>query len=930
MGTSFRKVFLPILNTLPWEDFQVLCLFYLRDLGYSASLGQIPGRDDKHDIYGYTKEGQPFIAHVTTKNIVHQRDVKEEIISGVNRCISVPKNKSEILYFSRNKIINSPIDETIFIEDLLNNLISLDSRIQDNPPRIRLITGNKLINEICNFGDSSISFRTLMNRFVTYLNFSIKEDEDYFEDDDPLHINYSEEDLLRWLSDYSEILPLDVGQAILHNIITCAWNIIYFKPLFAINLLEDHEILNKSHISKLLIPLCKASIRSPLLDEEIISYIKYLRDEIHFISHQSINACNTIIIKMIKHLIYNQPDIFMSNKMIDEIDNFKKKAEVFWDAFFVDLYYIISCRSISADTRLLSIIESACERYKKIKPQKPLSRLWNMIISPLDFYQITKFEEFLVIIEEIASQCQMIIECKWCIIALIYILPIYDTTEDDLEYSDVIENTINTFNRSLFLQSSSIQSFYLRNLLRSFYKTKKIDYLIKYEKEFMNLCNNMKSPQISELQLEYASALYICFQFKELAELNRLLFLNIVILGKNIIEHKLFRNNYFQVIIDLKKKPSLNDKGSIFNFLLKYLEMHCSLYAGLIIRQNHLKSINFRLLHEIFPIRKLIGNFVLSSLFNYIKLKYDYAPSFYARSTRSFQYIPMGKYIDIVREYTLRGLKSDEYTLIRNAKYLTKSLFYCFYYGNPEWRNDIEESIKFFLSVTNKKKILVPKMYLAYIAGIKYKNSRTEKEFINEIYSIFKKSSKKIYQLALRRSESVIIPGEIIERIKEKSNLYDKNHTFFAIALSNQMNNPEIYNVIGTTIQNNYQNDRNDYEKSALFYSIAKCLARSSLTYDQKYCFNYIKCKSIIYLDKKYLQDDFFIIDTIRYLRRRDVSYFSYKEECTKEYWQLIEIVWNKLSMSSRTQIKESYDIAEWIRNCVDKMKLFEYLNKMP
>ncbi len=105
-------------NRLTWQDFQVLCHFHLNSIGYSANLGQIPGSDRGHDIYGTGPHGT-FIAHSTIQRKGIRTKLRQDITKGVQKCLSLNKPKQEIIFFSRNSVFDDPVEETNYIEEKL-------------------------------------------------------------------------------------------------------------------------------------------------------------------------------------------------------------------------------------------------------------------------------------------------------------------------------------------------------------------------------------------------------------------------------------------------------------------------------------------------------------------------------------------------------------------------------------------------------------------------------------------------------------------------------------------------------------------------------------------------------------------------------------------------------------------------------------------
>ena len=145
--------------------------------------------------------------------------------------------------------------------------------------------------------------------------------------------------------------------------------------------------------------------------------------------------------------------------------------------------------------------------------------------------------------------------------------------------------------------------------------------------------------------------------------------------------------------------------------------------------------------------------------------------------------------------------------------------------------------------------------------------------------------------------------------------LYSSRGSLFAAVLTAELTNPELWNVIGTTIFNTRgESDIPSLKMAAHFYSFAKCFARSRRDYDQKYCYNYIRSKALIYKALGSVPDEFYVRDVAYYLNRPESLLFAYKKDCAGQYFDLLRTHWDSISNEWREFIGNELLRFPWIR----------------
>ncbi len=208
-------------------------------------------------------------------------------------------------------------------------------------------------------------------------------------------------------------------------------------------------------------------------------------------------------------------------------------------------------------------------------------------------------------------------------------------------------------------------------------------------------------------------------------------------------------------------------------------------------------------------------------------------------------------------DYLKYAIEADKYSILRNAKDFGEAIYYCFYYGDPSVQPEMttlaERFAKLFDIGSDEAKL-----HWAYFAGIKYDFNNIEGKFLKQLGEHTAYVTRKIQQLALKRGEevSVIFPDTIITLTRQ----FAERRSLFAEVLSSDIINPDIWNIMGTTLFNNANGrEAEQLTVAADFYSFAKCFTRNRKDYDQKYCYNYIRCASLAHKYKAHMPNSFFV-----------------------------------------------------------------------
>lgn len=738
-------------------------------------------------------------------------------------------------------------------------------------------------------------------------------DEEYFEQDMAPSRACSQNQFLALVDNYSDNLPTDLRRIMVGEIATHAWETIVFAPYFA-NVLITHLTTAQNGIAPIVITLCKVSIGQLITPNELTTFLDALDRETASASAASRWPYLLLALRMIKHVFYHRQDLAGSLPVQDKLRAWVALEDDFLDKSCVDLRLRHLCDYISISEESLKPITLACDRYLRYNQTEPLSQLYPLIAFPLSAASNGKIDDVIAEINRIAKLCKDSIDCRWCVTAWLRIVPLLrDSTAGEIDSVDDLQSLIDQFDPSLTRKSAQLQFLYLNSFLRSFVRSRSLSFLSRYEEDFSTKRHRLRPPQISHLQLEYASCLYLFCQYSDAEALHSLKIVRLATNREKPINDPLFANPLIADFTTLQADIAVGSdlRRNLFRWLIAYTQKLSSIFAKPLIEQNHLRLGQFRVAPKVYHNRRLFGSAVLVSLEAAIDNLSQYSAAFCAHSCTGFELIPRGHHIALLKAYLSRALEADRYSLLRNAIYIGKGLYYWHNYGLSTDAAQVRECEETFARATNIG-TSQPRLFWIYYAAAQFKERPHEQRFINELSDYFEHISHKNYQLALRQGEDVVLqfPDVVVDSARRNAET-----SLIAAVLSNELTNAEVWNVLGTTVFNNRaEKETRSLEQAANFYTAAKCFARSNREYDQKYCYNYIRCKAMICDLKKQPPDDFFVRDTAFYLRRSDAALFAYHKECLTPFFDLVRRYWSKVSKETRSHIQGIIRDKHWVK----------------
>jgi hypothetical protein len=900
-----KKYYNFAIEQLSPDDFQRLCWLFLQDKGYICRLGPIPGNDFAHDLYG-SYNGQPFIGHCTTtaQRSKLKAKLEDDMKNGIRQAQKHGLIYPEIYFFSVKSAF-SPTEEPSFIKTkLLSKAAAEEPTYCDHPPKISITYGHEIAEEISLLQQPSQARNFLKNILVKSLDLD-STDLDLETEPTPAP---DLTEISRAIKNFSTSPPqLQIPHLIM--IVAFTKTSLYFSPEIAQHLMETMQD-ECSEVTFFLKPLCKSVLGNTLTETEICNFFNSLRSS-SFSDLSGITNDHWIVAsRFFRSLIYQRDPALNSKAAIDSFQQLFQTKNLFWAPFLVDISFRYQCGYISTSQELISLIRPTAEIYFQENPTRPLTLLEPFIQDPLAATKSRSKKDLLENLRAIASSCESVIEARWCLSSAYRLLPLFSGDEEEEDLALEVESIIGSFPETVVMKSPHIQFKRLSTLLKRFLYRKEPMYLAEYEQRFIKARMLLLPPQALSLQLEYAASLVTFCQFYPTKELNKLSFGVLLASNKNIFSHPLFSNSAWANKLPAKELKTSRD---ILTALRTYITAGFRSYAKLILQGQHLRLLDFPSLKRIYWLRAAIGDALKKSLYTFNSLPQEQImPAFFARSTAVFSSLDRKKNHDILSTYTSRAITAEPHDVIRNAKHICSALYTLYHYPQTiESTSAVSAAANKVFEVFTLHNV-TPGLHWAYLAGIRFDKLLIEKKFVVELGMDIIKTANQISDLLTREEAdlSLVISSDTLDIISS----YRMQGSLFATALMQDLQDPEIWNLAATTVFNKRpDNSALALAIAAQLYAIAKCCAHHRKLDEQKYSYNFIRCRASSLLISKQLPGPF-LLNTAAYLTRSNSEFFAYKEECLVPFFDLLDESEYILSREDITEIRMLLERVHWLQ----------------
>jgi hypothetical protein len=904
-----------VINTLNDDDFQWFCGKYLQDTGYDLIYSGPPqGRDGKCD-HIVSKERVHFTVHCTvTKKPNLQSKIFGDIFCGACKSvISSMVYNSNIIYCSQNRFTNAGPTEHQFYETIISCLNDID-QLRALNFNIKRLYGDDIAGDLSRIRESCTSLVFIKDRLGAIFSVDIESTQPQAP---PLPSKlHDTEEYLHLLVRFSSTSLRGIQEQHVLDILNFLHSNLIFRPELADKI---SKILN--NLDELIKPLvalvtklaCFRDKEVSLLD--LISFFNFMdNDLIKTVSEDDITPF-LFLTRIIRRLAYGIPMLLGDQQVLRFLTELNHKQDSrYWSLMFTDLYLRHICGYIILPSPFAAFLKAIADSYNRDFATEPLAVIYTILCDPIKMARENDVPAFLATFHDLASQARTTLDARWIVSCFLRLAPLYDLSEADSDTEYSIDDLIDILPKRVLDKSPHLLFLSAAALLKRFINEKQSSLLLKYEKKFISIRDSLMIPQVARLQAEYAASLSTVIPSLSLGDIQDS---QLVMCYYNQISpwsSRLFENADGPA--HTKKIPlsitAYNE--TLIQWLDDYIKHIWRFQLEDEIRTNPFIILGMPALSRIYKYRGRMGKIVSDYIESLLSEETLLTPVFTARLFNLLQFSgKTEKEILIPKLLDLLDV-DDQYLLLRHSRPICAALYFDIYYGR--------KSIACEALLLNKLLQLPiigsgPKLYLAYLGGIKYLDSPGEQSFTKALLAEIEVLRHRCLDLDnLCKGQDIAVNAEIsdclISVIKEHSEI-----SLMAASLYSDTTNPEIWNVIATTIYNNTNRDNaNELYSIASSYSIAKCFARDRKMDDQKYCYNFIRCRSLGMLEGEVSSEElkYFVYDTVfNHLRNYGSQFFAYGPECLRPFFEMIKKHGSKLSSRDRERFQMCLMEKPWI-----------------
>ena len=681
-------------------------------------------------------------------------------------------------------------------------------------------------------------------------------------------------------------------------------------------------------IESITVPACKLSIESKVDLDDLRKLLDALSSFQMLDSTNCSNPLQIYLIQVLFSILYRSRTREEDEELAHILRGAALQELPLIGQFYVDVYYRIELNYLHATDALKSLVDCNANEYFSRYHNYPLTQIKNALTNPIAIYGQHKLEVVQEDLSKLARVCQNVIEARWVISTFFRLLPLYKTEDLDIDYDKLIECVTSNFSDKILNNCHFLLYANLRAKLYIFYMTGNISYLEDYEKQYVAKKKALTWYQQIALQLEYSASIYMYLLNNDMEALSGTKFFSLAEKGgDDLIQSIMFSNVFVIVDARLRVFKGGDRKGLLLKWLYSYVNKIYVLHSKKQLEINPFQLFNYRATSKVPLLRaKIIG--LITKFVNeeesagHITISPSYANKIlslieFSRASKAFDCKIMEAWID-------SALQSSKYNILMSAKALSYAMYAVKYYCGNDSPDQVARFLNKFKTATGFYGI-VPRLYMATAECLTLSNEKLELLFIVDLHASLTKVNRKVFQLALRKEEvyNLIIPDEMVRVIND----YEKQGSVIARVGKYYMLNTEYWNLLATTIFNlNYPDLPQSLDIASMFYSVAKCFAREQRNIDHKYSYNYIRSRSLYYINTNTSPPNGFIRDCSFYIDRPNNQYFTFKKSCCRPFFELIKLYYDGLSEDIkklyRDQILSNH---QWIKKAFFDLKIGEF-----
>lgn len=697
------------------------------------------------------------------------------------------------------------------------------------------------------------------------------------------------------LQDFSALYSAAQKSVDLLPMLVNAWRVVLFDHRYAAALLRNVALAPECR--SVLTPYCSLALRRELSATDLDAYLQVTTPlRVDAVTRRQVELSWA---RLLRALIYQSPRTLESASGYRWLEMIAGDDARFWRRVCADIYLRMHSTQLTLSLEVQSTFSQAAERYFDQEPGAVLSVLRPWIVDPLGSINGATLKDITDLFVSSAKRSHDTADCRWCITALMRILPLLPFEEDDR--SPLIAKLFREFESTSWRHRPQLLYLYLSHLLRWFGSRRTMATLKEFERVFSAYRRVLLPPQITHLQLEYAAALYVESHFVNFADDDAAVDLEFVRLLRNdkvsFCESPLFSND-LNALVGVSDRPKPKKGRSRRSAMLSWLQVYMSgmrrLVVADVINQNPLRAREFRLATSVPDGRVYVAGLVERRLRD-PAMQATMNSNWCAAATGLFGIVAASKHHELLHSFVSRAMHAGKYELVVYARPLFQALLVLHFYGNDSLRTAADGwADALFSRIAGT----APRLWWAYYAAIRYERDEVEQAFVDDLWHTSAHALKRAYAEGLSHDDGAVYAfaaNDVILRHPESR---------FAKALQIGKLVPEVWNTIGTASLRAAADRTVDiYDRSAFFYHWADSCARHEHSISQKYRYNYIYARASAIASGSDV-DQQFIRDTFRYLRSRAARDFSFREDRALPLAYVIVERWNELAPDTQEAVR--------------------------
>ena len=896
-----------VIAMLDAQSFQILCMWLLRDAGYDADIGPLQqGRTDGGlDIVGL-HEDRRFVAHCTIQAGPSAK-LRQKFLGDLRRSLGASPSFGEFVFCSIKRVGNLQ-QETDFKKTVVQLAIASVPQYAGRPPIVECLDAERIALRLTQsvHGQANAMLR---GKLQTLLRDAANDLSSEDEDDGALgsYRSCHFDTFLTWVTDPAWLSDGARKGDLTAEVLEHLWTAIMFSPRNARRLESVVHSLSPV-IAGVLLPLARVAQGHQLSETDVIRILDWLKMALEWPSMEPsalARAIDLFLTRLIRKVAYEHQQLTESDAVAAALASATSRTGHYWDVCWHDILIRHRCHYVTLGHAWQRVAE---QRVASTPGSQALHRLSPYLFEEREMAARHSLMEVAQQLGDIGATCRSALEARWVISALIRFFPLFGDPESHGERSDAVRIVTSRIPLEVLTSSPLIRQWILLQPLLSFFSTRGLEDLKRFEQEFTRHRHALLPQQVASLQLHYASALELLARVDRSALMDTE-FGRLIQHVPNVLSHGLLRNDAVGHSSALRAQPDATRPWEVSAWLESYAKGLFAAYHDRELQRRIASVTRYRIVASSFQsIQGRINHLATTELVNLRAAVPDIDPSAAARLIPATRYIHRGHHTDLLIELVQRALLADTPAVQRCAPDIAVALYHCRYYSTDEIRRMAIEACRRLVELTEVGR-QPSRPYWAHCACVDYEARPVERDFCLAIEQVVEGSIE--HALGSRSQVRTRVPDTALQVTRH----YADVGSLFAAVLADNFLDAEAWNIIGTTtVLNASPGDLRAVRRAALFYSYGHSFALPGSGTKMKCAFNYLSAYAR-YLTAAGTSSEIeeFLQDALSFLGSHAAQRFAFRAERAEGFASLVTSRGMLLSSATRVRLEELRRRRPWV-----------------